>query len=182
METIGIILAGGSGHRIGGNIPKQFLPLAGKTILEHTVSIFNSHPEITQIFIVTHAQYQEETKRLLQGNDFSKVTQILTGGKERYHSTLSALRACPANECNLIIHDAVRPLVSPQMISACIRALEETEACSTAIPATDTIFVSDQSGKYVSEIPDRNFLFNVQTPQAFRKSILTEAFRRVINI
>lgn len=180
MKNIGIILAGGSGHRMGGDLPKQFLTLAGKTVLEHTLAIFQASPEIGEIFIVTNVRYIAETEKILKGNNFPKVTQILPGGSERYHSTLSALGACREAECNMIIHDAVRPLVSGQMITDCIKALDEFMACTTAIPTTDTILVSDENHTYVRDIPVRNYLFNVQTPQAFRKTILSEAYEAAL--
>lgn len=177
MKNIGIILAGGSGHRMGSHLPKQFLTLLGKTVLEHSLSAFQLHPDIDEIFIVTHAAYIEKTETIVGQSGFSKVTRILTGGAERYHSTLAALQVCPQAECNLIIHDAVRPLVSQQMITDCIWALEQFAACTTAIPSTDTILVSDATHQYIQDIPTRSFLFNVQTPQAFRKNTLLEVYK-----
>lgn len=177
MKNIGIILAGGSGHRMGSHLPKQFLTLAGQTILEHSLSAFQRNSYIDEIFIVTHVDYIQTTAKILQQHPFPKVTHILPGGTERYHSTLSALRICPETDCNIIIHDAVRPLVSQQMISACIKALDDFMACTTAIPSTDTILVSDTTHQYIQDIPARNFLFNVQTPQAFKKNILQEAYK-----
>lgn len=177
MKNIGIILAGGSGHRMQTSQPKQFLVLSGKTILEHSIQVFQHHPAIDEVFIVTHPDYIPETQRILEQNSFSKVTQLLAGGRERHHSTLTALQACPEAECNLIIHDAVRPLVVGHMITDCLQALTDHLACTTAIPSTDTILVSDPTHRYIEDIPVRNFLFNVQTPQAFRKSILQRAYQ-----
>ncbi|MEG1738467.1 MAG: IspD/TarI family cytidylyltransferase [Odoribacter sp.] len=176
-KNIGIILAGGSGQRVGGDIPKQFLLIAGKTILEHTLSVFQECGCIDEIFIITHSHYLKQTEEMIQGSHFSKVTQILPGGNERYHSTLAALKACPESECNLIIHDAVRPLLTSQMIYDCVEALQKFTACTTAIPSTDTLLVCDDTHCYIKDIPNRNFLYNIQTPQAFRKSILIQAYQ-----
>ncbi len=179
MKNIGIILAGGSGQRMGNALPKQFLPLAGQTILEYSLDAFQRHEGIDEIFIVTRAEFMEKTEEILRQHPRSKVTRILPGGSERYHSTLAALQACPATDCNLIIHDAVRPLVSRQMISDCLAQLQTHPACTTAVPTTDTILCSDATRTVVREIPERRFLFNVQTPQAFRKSILIAAYEKI---
>lgn len=178
MKNIGIILAGGSGHRMGNDLPKQFITLQGQTILEHSISAFQQNPDIDEIFIVTHVKYIQETEQILQAHLFPKVTLVLPGGNERYHSSLAAIKACPKTECNLIIHDAVRPLVTQQMITDCIDAMNEFMACTTAIPSTDTILAGDPTRQYVEDIPDRHYLFNVQTPQAFRKNILQQAYNR----
>lgn len=179
MKNIGIILAGGSGQRMGNELPKQFLPLAGQTILEYSLDAFQENEDIDEIFIVTHANFIGKTEEILKQHPCSKVTQILTGGSERYHSTLAALKACPEADCNLIIHDAVRPLVSRQMISDCIAQLQTHSACTTAVPTTDTILCSDATRTTIQEIPNRHFLFNVQTPQAFRKSVLIAAYEKI---
>ena len=176
MKNIGIILAGGSGQRMGSELPKQFLSLVGKTILEHSVSAFQANPDIQEVFIVTHSDYIESTKKTVNKECYSKVSQILAGGSERYHSTLAALKACSDSECNLIIHDAVRPLVSQQMITDCIHGLEHYKACTIAVPSTDTILVSDHNHCYIQEIPARSFLFHVQTPQGFKKTTLEHAY------
>lgn len=180
MKNIGIILAGGAGRRMNNALPKQFLLLAGKTILEHSLETFHQHPEIDEIYVVTNTAYLEKTKNIIQKRNFRKVTHILPGGQERYHSTLAALRACPSDECKLLIHDAVRPLVTASMISACITALDDTPACTIAIPATDTILISDESHSYLQSVPERKFLYNVQTPQAFLKSTLSQAYQKAV--
>lgn len=180
MKNIGIILAGGTGLRMGSSIPKQFLLLEGKTVLDHSLSAFQQHSAIDEIYIVTHPGFISQTEELLQTGRYPKVTRLLTGGKERYHSTLSALQACPREECKLVIHDAVRPLVTARMITDCIQALNETAACTTAIPTTDTILVSDDNRCYLQSVPARKFLFNVQTPQAFLKSFLEKAYQKAM--
>lgn len=180
MKNIGIILAGGSGLRMGKELPKQFLLLESKTILEHSLTAFQNNRYIDEIFVVTNPQYLTETENLLKHSPYPKVSRILCGGKERYHSTLAALEACPETGCNLIIHDAVRPLVQDQMITNCIEALKTFTACTTAIPATDTIIVSNPSHDAVREIPDRQYLYQVQTPQAFHKTTLVEAYHRAL--
>lgn len=179
-KNIGIILAGGSGHRVGSDIPKQFLPIAGKTVLEHTLSVFHNHRGISEIIIVANPACIGQIRELAEQNGFCKVSQIVGGGAERYHSTLSALQACGDEECNLIIHDAVRPLVTAQMIDENIAALATCDACTTAVPATDTMLESDPAHDYIRTIPDRSLLYNIQTPQSFKKSTLQSAYSRAL--
>lgn len=175
IKNIAIVLAGGSGCRMGMEIPKQFLQIAGKTVLEHTLTVFQNNSHIDNIIIVTHPDYYQNMKSLLAGN-FNKVCKIVDGGAERYHSTLAALRACEGMECNFIIHDAVRPLVSDQIINDNVKALLKYDACTTAIPSTDTILESDTSGNFAAAVPNRQFLYNVQTPQSFKKNVLEKAY------
>ena len=92
MKNVSVILAGGSGKRIGSDIPKQFLQVAGKTILEHTVEKFDTHPQIDEITIVVPEKEIAHTQEFLSNKGFQKKLNIIAGGKERYDSTLSALR------------------------------------------------------------------------------------------
>ena len=177
MKNIGVILAGGSGRRLGSELPKQFIVIAGKTVLAHTLHTFEKQKRIDEIIIVVHKDYIGEIVRL---EGFQKVKHIVPGGKERYHSTLAALNVYKEEKCNLIIHDAVRLLVTSQIIDDVIKALESHEACTTAIPSTDTILQSDTSRQFVNSIPDRSTLFQVQTPQGFHSDILTEAYNKAL--
>lgn len=179
-KNIGIILAGGSGKRMGKNIPKQFLIIAGKTVLEHTLTVFENHPLVDEIALVTAPAHAEILEKLLQDHPFKKLVSILYGGQERYHSTLSALKAYTQVDCNLLIHDAVRPLVDPQIISDVISELERVNAVNVAIPATDTIIEMDENHEYITSIPDRSRLFHVQTPQGFNRETLQRAFEKAL--
>lgn len=179
-KNIGIILAGGSGKRMGNIIPKQFLIIAGKTVLEHTLGVFENHPLIDEIALVIAPAHTEMSNRILQDHPFKKLVHILHGGQERYHSTLSALKAYAQTDCNILIHDAVRPLVDPRIISDVVSALQEVNAVNVAVPATDTIIEVDEKQEYIVQIPDRSRLFNVQTPQGFDRETLQRAFEKAL--
>lgn len=179
-KNIGIILAGGSGKRMGNIIPKQFLIIAGKTVLEHTLGVFENHPLIDEIALVIAPAHTEMSNRILQDHPFKKLVHILHGGQERYHSTLSALKAYAQTDCNILIHDAVRPLVDPRIISDVVGALQEVNAVNVAVPATDTIIEVDEKQEYIVQIPDRSRLFNVQTPQGFDRETLQRAFEKAL--
>lgn len=179
--NVAILLAGGSGRRMGGPEPKQFIQIAGKTILEHSIRAFHQHADIDEIVIVAHADYIDRISQI--ASPYSKVCHIVPGGKERYHSTLAAI-ACYRNRLaadehqaaiNLLIHDAVRPLVSQRIISDCIAALRQYRAVDVAIPCTDTIVEVDASGA-ICRITPRSMLRNVQTPQCFRLETIAQAY------
>lgn len=178
MKNVGIILAGGSGTRLGAAVPKQFLTLAGKTVLEHSVDTFQQHPLIDEIVIVCAADWIDKVCRLTEEKDWSKVSYVIEGGAERYMSSLNAMALYRhAEECNLIFHDAARPLVSARIISDTVRALDQWEAVDAAMPATDTIVCTQPGKAVITDIPDRSLLYCEQTPQGFRKSVIEEAYR-----
>ncbi len=176
MKNIAIILAGGSGSRFGADMPKQFLQVAGKMIIEHTIDAFERHPMIDEIAIVSRADYMEEMKEMVKKDGYTKVTHVLQGGKERYHSSLAAIEAFTDDDDNLLIHDGVRPLVSERIITDCVNALAEYEAVDVAVPTTDTIIELNEDGS-IARIPQRRLLRNAQTPQCFRRRVIAEAFR-----
>jgi len=175
MNNIGIILAGGSGARMGDNTPKQFLKLAGKMVIEHTIDVFESASRIDEICIVCREDYIPEMEQLVVRNQYKKVKKILAGGKERYDSSLAAIRAYTDDATNLIFHDAVRPLVNERIINDCIDALDKYNAIDVAIKTTDTIIQVD-TNDCINFIPNRNELRNGQTPQCFKRGIIRQAY------
>lgn len=175
--NIAVILAGGTGTRMGGNEPKQFLSLGGRAVVEHSVSLFDSHPAIDEIAVVVHPDYLERMQQTVKRNHWHKVTRLLCGGAERYLSSLSAIEAyAPHPDANLLFHDAARPLVNGNMVSRVVDALAECNAVTVAIDSADTIAVADETGQHLSAIPDRRTLRRVQTPQAFKQHTIAEAY------
>ena len=104
MKNIGVILAGGSGRRLGSELPKQFIVIAGKTVLAHTLNKFEKHERIDEIIIFVHKDYIKEAEEIVRLEGFQKVKHIVPGGKERYASTLATLNVYKEEKCNLIIH------------------------------------------------------------------------------
>lgn len=179
--NIAIILAGGIGSRLGLDRPKQFMKVAGKTVLEHTVEIFQRNTQIDEIAIVMHASYVHDAEEMVIKNHWTKVKKVLNGGKERYESSIAAINAyhkqAQTENINLIFHDAVRPLVSIRIISDVIEALNTYDAVDVAVPAVDTIIKLDETKKYIEQIPNRNYLNRGQTPQAFKYDIIAKAYQ-----
>lgn len=179
--NIAVILAGGVGSRLGYSTPKQFLKVAGKTVIEHTIDIFDNNSLIDEIAVVIHPLYIDEMENIVVRNQWKKVKRILKGGNERYMSTLSAIKAYEGcNECNMIFHDAVRPLVNNRIIKDVVDALNKYDAVDVAVPATDTIIEVDEEGKFIDKIPKRKLLRRGQTPQAFKYSIIAKAYEKAL--
>ena len=177
--NIAIILAGGSGTRLGGTTPKQFLEVGGKRIIEYTIEAFEHHPLIHEIAIVCRQDLIPEMQTLVERNAYHKVRHVLAGGKERYHSSLAALAAYDDDADNLLFHDAVRPLVSKRIITDCINALSSYSAVTVAVPATDTIYQVD-ARQQIIQIPPRSSLRHAQTPQCFRAETIRRAYERAL--
>ena len=176
-KNIAVILAGGIGSRAGLGTPKQFFKVAGKTVIEHTVTVFDNHNLIDEIAIVTNPLYNREIEDMIIRNKWKKVKKILSGGKERYESSLAAINAYADDpDCCLIFHDAVRPLISNGIIDGIVEALKKYNAIDVAVPATDTIIQVDAKGEVIERIPDRRFLRRGQTPQAFRQRTIRQAY------
>ena len=176
-KNIAVILAGGIGSRAGLGTPKQFFKVAGKTVIEHTVTVFDNHNLIDEIAIVTNPLYNREIEDMIIRNKWKKVKKILSGGKERYESSLAAINAYADDpDCCLIFHDAVRPLISNGIIDGIVEALKKYNAIDVAVPATDTIIQVDAKGEVIERIPDRRFLRRGQTPQAFRQKTIRQAY------
>lgn len=179
--NIAVILAGGSGQRFGSELPKQFLSLAGKTVIEHSVEAFERNAGIDEIAVVMHADYLAQMQEIIDRNGWHKVRKLIPGGSERHFSTLAAIQAYEGcSEVNLIFHDAARPAVSQRIINEVVAALQVYSAVAVAIPATDTIFEVTDDGNRIVQIPDRNRLRCAQTPQAFHFEIIREAYRKAL--
>lgn len=175
MRNIAVLLAGGTGKRMGGPEPKQFIMVKGKSLLEHSIHAFASNEGVDAIVIVAHADYIELIREIAA--PYQKVMAVVPGGKERYDSSLAAIAAVSGEDVNLLIHDAVRAMVSQRIITDCITALKEYQAVDVAIPCTDTIIEVDAEGR-ISHITPRSALRNVQTPQCFRLNVIKEAYAR----
>jgi len=176
MKNVAVLLAGGSGKRMGSNLPKQFLTLGSKPIIQHSIEAFENHKQIDEICIVINADYHSEINELISLNNFSKVKHVLSGGKERSDSSLAAIDAYEREQnVFLIFHDAVRPFVSERIISDVITELKNGKTVAVAIPTSDTIFCLNED-ESIQSVPPRQNLRRAQTPQAFKYSIIKNAY------
>ncbi|EEV5882193.1 TPA: bifunctional cytidylyltransferase/SDR family oxidoreductase, partial [Escherichia coli] len=177
-----VILSGGMGSRFGGTLPKQFTKLAGKAVIEYTVEAFEKSLNIDEIIIVSHPSYVDLIWKFVKKNQWEKVTKVFNGGKERFDSTYSALQGLEGedNNSNILLHDAVRPLINESIINNCIDALRNFEAVDVVIPSADTLVEVYDDG-CISNIPNRAIMRRGQTPQAFKLGTLKQAYQRAIN-
>lgn len=177
MTNIAILLAGGAGSRFGTEVPKQLAPLAGRPVLQHAIEAFERHPRIHEIVVVSRAEQLETVQALVFASSYAKVTQVVPGGATRPGSVLAGLAALAGreDETKLLVHDAVRPLVSRAIIDRCLDALDEAGAVEVVVSSTDTMVEVDEAG-FVRGIPDRSRLRRCQTPEAFRLGVLRRAY------
>lgn len=175
MRTVAAILAGGTGERMGLSTPKQLLTLAGKTIIEHSVAAFSSAPDIDEIIVVMTPGLTREVAGLLARGGHHKVSRVVEGGDTRSASAQRAITAAGSGECNVLLHDAARPLVSRQIIGNCVAALRTHQAVGVTIPSCDTIVVTADG--VITQMPNRDRLHRCQTPQGFRLSVIRRAYQ-----
>lgn len=169
-----IVLASGSGTRFRSDTPKQFLKLAGTSVLEHTLTVFERHPRIDRIVLVVGAEHRLLCEELVRTGGFAKVAAIVNGGATRQASSAAGIGAVADDDAKVLVHDAVRPLLDHATIDRCLDALDDHLAVDTAIPSTDTVIQTDATGN-IASIPDRDTLRLGQTPQAFRAGLLRRA-------
>jgi 2-C-methyl-D-erythritol 4-phosphate cytidylyltransferase len=176
MRTVAVVLAGGAGQRFGGDTPKQLQLLAGRTLLEHCVAAFDQAPGVDQVLVVMAPRFTERARQALAGGSYRKLTGVIEGGATRPDSTRRAIAALSAREeCNVLFHDAARPLLDQQIIAECVRALAAAQAIGVAIPSSDTIV--EVSGSVMTGMPRRDAVQRCQTPQGFRLSVIRRAYQ-----
>lgn len=180
IKNTAIILASGTGTRFRSETPKQFLKLAGKRVIEHTLDTFQQHAEIDEIIIVTSREHMALMEEIVLHGNYNKVTRVLQGGDTRQASSAAGIAAIPGDEHKVLVHDAVRPLLDAATIDRCLEALERFDAVDTGIPSPDTVIRVDKEN-CITDIPERDQLRLGQTPQAFRAGLLRKAHALAVN-
>ncbi len=176
-----MVLAGGTGTRVGLSIPKQLIKVAGKPIIEHTIGLLDASPLIDEIIVMMAPGHLDAVHAILRPGTYPKVTRVLEGADTRNATTQRALDALGDEECNVVLHDAVRPLLSQRVIADCVDALERYEAVDTAIPSADTVIqVDEATGSTIDDVLRRPLLRRGQTPQCFRLSVIRRAYERAV--
>lgn len=173
-KVYAIILASGKGERLNYSIPKQFIKIAGKTIIEHTIDTFQKNSLIDEIIIVIEPSFRNHMEEIVLHNSYTKISRILNGGATRRESSSIGVNAVTESNAKILIHDAVRPFISNDIINECVTALDRYDAIDVAIPATDTI-IKTNSLNCIESIPERKFMMQGQTPQAFNSAVIKEA-------
>ena len=175
MRMVAVVLGGGVGQRLGAGMPKQLLTLGGKTLVERCVAAFETAPGVDEILVVMARGYTGQVEALLAGG-YPKVTGVIEGGRGRPDSVRAALAAIASghpDDCGVLLHDAARPLVDQRIIADCVAALRVHDAAGVAVPASDTMVVTDHGE--MQSMPRRETLHRCQTPQCFRLSVISRA-------
>lgn len=167
-----MLLAGGIGARVGGDLPKQLVEVAGRPLLEHSLATFHAHDAIAEVLVVMAPAHLAAAEALV--SSYPKVRAVLPGGATRSDSTLVALAELADDEL-VLFHDAARPLVTARMIDDCLAALATDDAVGTVVESADTVWQVDADG-HLAGIPSRAGLRRVQTPQGFRAGTLRAAY------
>jgi 2-C-methyl-D-erythritol 4-phosphate cytidylyltransferase len=180
MKATVLIPAAGSGRRMGSAVSKQYLHLAGKPILAHTLATFEHHPQVEQIYLIVPAADRDFCRReIIERFQFDKVVQLVPGGERRQDSVAAGLRALEQSgpvvpEVPILIHDGARPLFDSRLLSRLIEMIAEHGACALGVPVKDTI--KDVQDSRITGSPDRGRLWQAQTPQGFQYALLRQAF------
>ena len=177
-KVVVIIVAGGKGTRMGSDLPKQYMTIAGKTILDTTLYKFERSNEIDEIVLVVNNEDLEYVSTEITSS-YEKITKVVAGGKTRTESVLEGIKVVPDNCDILLIHDGVRPFVSYKLISTCVENACNHKACIPVIDTVDTIKEVSQDG-FVNKTFERKTLKSVQTPQAFDFDIIRECYFNAI--
>lgn len=171
MKTTAIIVAGGTGSRLGSEIPKQFIEIGGRSILEIATGRFQDSPSVDQIVIVLPADRIDSFSR----ESFEKVTVVVSGGDTRAASVLAGLNVVDDSPGLVAVHDAARPLVTVEEIERTIEKAKVTGAACLVSKVTDTI--KSVRGGEIAETLDRDKLRRALTPQIFETALLKKAFQ-----
>lgn len=169
-----ILPAGGLGKRLGADIPKQFLPLAGKPLILYSLEVFARHPLVKNIIIPVVPTWRQNLKTFLANLSLQKEIILVSGGKTRQDSVYSGLKALPQGSSIVLVHDVARPFVTSQIIEGVIRAVEKHGAAIAAAPIRDTVKMVEE-GIIKRTIP-REKLFLAQTPQGAKAELMSRAF------
>ncbi len=170
----GIILASGLGIRCSGERPKQFLKIAGKTVLEHTLDVLEQSNSIDKIILVITPEYRHVLEEILLRSNYRKILKVLNGGATRKESSSIAISSIADIDCNVFIHDCARPFLSNDVIEKCVVALQKYDAVDVAIPSADTLIVVNND-REIKSIPERKWMMRGQTPQCFKLSVIKKA-------
>ena len=176
--TAAIVLAAGKGSRMHMDIQKQYATILGKPVIAYTLDAFEASKVDDIILVVGEGEIPFAREQIVNRFGYTKVSQIVTGGKERYESVYKGL--CAAKDSTYaLIHDGARAFITPDLIAQCIRDVISYDACVMAVPLKDTIKIVDEK-QYSVSTPDRKVMWQMQTPQCFRLPEIREAYRRML--
>lgn len=176
MKTYAIIPSGGLGKRTNSPLPKQYIQFAGKELIAYTLQVFQSSKHVDEIIVAAQSSYFPLLESIKQNFGLTKFTCLVEGGEERQHSVYNALKSIKADENDIIlVHDAVRPLLTKEILYDSIQTAKNFGAAVVALKAKDTLIRGTES---VVDYVDRSEFFYAQTPQVFKYKIIIDAMKK----
>ncbi|MEN2997876.1 MAG: 2-C-methyl-D-erythritol 4-phosphate cytidylyltransferase [Brevinematia bacterium] len=172
-NVIAIVVAGGRGKRFSETLPKQFLDIGGKALIEYSLATFNDNPYIDEIIVVTNPLHTDRTKKICE--KFSKISNVILGGETRSISSRNGVFSVKNTNSYILIHDSARPLVSNNLIKRLLDNVEETGAVIPCIPSPDSLIAVENS--FGVQTLDRRNILRVQTPQCFKYEVIYTAYK-----
>ncbi len=177
VKTTAIVLAAGQGKRMQSDVHKQYLLIQDKPVLFYCLKALEDS-FIDEVILVTGRGEEEYCRQeIVERFGFKKISKIVEGGKERYHSVINGIKAI--GQCNyLFIHDGARPFLNTGILERTYESAVKNRACVAAMPAKDTIKIADEN-RFAKETPRRDKLWMVQTPQVFEFELIKDAYNRL---
>ena len=172
-----IVLAAGSGKRMGKEVPKQYMNLGGMPLMAHCLKTFQESKVTQIVLVVAPGDIEKCRKEIIEKYHIDKCVAIVEGGEERYNSVYAGLKAI--DDGYVLIHDCARAFVSIDIIHRCMSAVALYESCVVGMPSKDTIKITDSKRK-VLDTPDRSNVWVVQTPQCFEYNLVRSAYDKII--
>lgn len=181
MKVSVVIPAAGQGKRMKANKNKQFLLLNDKPILAHTIDIFEGRADIDEIIVVAQADEIDYCQsEIIHKYNFNKVSKIIEGGRTRQESVYNGLKAVSEKADFILIHDGARPLLTNELIKHIITEVEKYQAVAIGVPVKDTIKIINRD-KVIIDTPTRDNLIAIQTPQAFKRNLILQAYQKAFD-
>lgn len=178
-RTAAVVLAAGSGKRMNAGVKKQYMEIAGRPVLYYSLKAFEESFIDEIVLVVSQDEIEQVQESYVNQYGFQKISRIVVGGKERYHSVACGLQAV-RQDCDFVfIHDSARPMLTQEILQRAYRAVQEEEACVVGVPSKDTVKIADEQG-YVSVTPNRSLVWNVQTPQVFSYPLVYSAYEELL--
>lgn len=177
-RTAAVVLAAGSGKRMGSSTKKQYMVIGGRPVIYYSLKAFQDSFVDEIVLVVSPGDVAYCQKEIVEKYGFDKVHCIVEGGKERYHSVAKGLDSI--SSCDYVfIHDGARPMLTQEILNRALECVEKFDACVVGMPVKDTIKIADQEGN-IASTPNRNLVWMVQTPQVFAYSLIAEAYHKLI--
>ena len=177
-RTVAVVLAAGAGKRMRSNVQKQCLLLRDKPVIYYALKTFQDSFIDEIVLVVGHGETEYCRREIAEKYHFSKITQIVEGGKERYHSVANGLKAVK-DEGYVFIHDGARPFLTEEILLRAYDAVKKYQACVVGMPVKDTIKIADEKG-FAKMTPNRKLVWQVQTPQVFTIALAKAAYETLL--